>query len=53
MFCEQCGTQIENGKRFCQKCSNIQKKDKIITIFAFSFVVFSIIVGSVLAYVTG
>jgi len=22
MFCEQCGTQIEDGQRFCQKCVN-------------------------------
>ena len=23
MFCEQCGTQIEEGKRFCKKCESV------------------------------
>ena len=53
MYCEQCGTQIENGKILCQKCIGNKKKDKILTIIIISFVVFSIIFGSVLAIVTG
>jgi len=53
MFCEQCGTQIEDGKRFCQKCINTQKNDNIIsseTIIAFRIgsIVFVIISSTVI-----
>ena len=53
MFCEKCGTQIGDGKRVCQKCIDSQKKDTIISIVVISFVVFSIIFGSILAISTG
>jgi len=53
MYCEQCGTQIKNGNRFCQKCINITKKNKVISILIISFVIFSITFGSILALVTG
>ena len=53
MYCEQCGTQVESGKSICPKCINIQKKDKVISILVISFVVFSIVFGSILAKVTG
>ena len=53
MYCEQCGAQIESGKNFCLKCINIQKKDKVISILVISFVVLSIVFGSILAKVTG
>ena len=29
MFCEQCGIQIDDGTRFCQKCFDNQIKDDI------------------------
>jgi len=31
MFCEQCGSQIDDGQRFCQKCLNIQSHDNNIS----------------------
>ena len=57
MYCEQCGTQIENGNNICQKCINIKNKeknkDKIISIIIISFLTFSIIFSSFLAIITG
>ena len=48
MFCEQCGTQIEDGKRFCQKCQNIQSHENNISsetkiAFRIGSIVFAII----------
>ena len=42
MFCEQCGTQIEKGKRFCQKCIIIKN----------FFPIFSILFSTVLFFLT-
>ena len=27
MFCEQCGTKIDEGKRFCQKCEEQKEQN--------------------------
>jgi len=56
MFCEQCGTQIEDGKRLCQKCINIQKNvnntlnGKVIVLIICS-VVFVIILTAIVFFV--
>ena len=40
MFCEQCGAKLENNKRFCQKCIDINAKEKLI--FPIFLILFSL-----------
>jgi len=52
MFCEQCGTQIGDGERFCPKCVNSQVKEQnnILTLITSKngFPIFLIVFGIVL-----